>query len=193
MAIFILFLFLFFKCVFSFLPGTTYFLCSNKESRQRKSSPVAAVTSEFYCFFALSGFDSHPCSTKPGSASLPRSIFNFQKPSKLTHQHMGESLLVSRTIEFSTNLTQCWLSEKLSMSWLGEQIGCNASKAQRGEAWTPSLSDKPRKANHSALLSTVNFLSDLPATECFFLWSLSFWTGKKKVTRFSEAKKIKKE
>jgi len=41
-------------------------------------------------FYALSGFDSHPFSTKPGSQSMARFHFIYQKTLKLTHLHMGE-------------------------------------------------------------------------------------------------------
>jgi hypothetical protein len=81
-----------------YLYQSTYFLFAKKESRHRKSSPVAGVNSEFYCFLPCPVLIRPPGSTNPGSASLPRAKFYlFQKNIKThTPAHEG-SLLAYRT------------------------------------------------------------------------------------------------
>ena len=61
-------------------------LCSRDISTVpvQKNRPPLLVSSVSFLFFALSGFDSHPCLTKPDKASLPRSYINFSKNFK-TH------------------------------------------------------------------------------------------------------------
>ena len=79
-------------CVFSFPVGTRYFLCANKESIQRKSSPVAGVTSEFWCFLACPVLIRlHAQQNRARRPWLALYLF-LQKTPKLTHPHMGEVL-----------------------------------------------------------------------------------------------------
>jgi len=78
-----------------FAHWTTPFLFAKKERGERKSSPDAGVNSEFSYFLLRSGFDSPPCSTKPGSASLPRAYFISSKNTKThTPAHGGRGVLV---------------------------------------------------------------------------------------------------
>jgi len=77
-----------------------FFACP-KKSIQKKRHPVASVPSEFLLFYALSGFDSHPCSAKPGSPSMARAYFISSKNSKTHTPAHGGNLLTPR-IELTT-------------------------------------------------------------------------------------------
>jgi len=80
-------------------------------------------------FFTLSGFDSHPCSAKPGSPSMARSIFNFPKNTKTHTPAHGGCTAHNKIRDKEVFISLYWLSGKASMRWLREEIGCNASKA----------------------------------------------------------------